>query len=82
MMLGRRQIEDRDLIEANVARAINSIYGPIIAPWEVAYLDDSTIEAALSPMTVQAPGISKIEAKKQAIRMNHPTFKNRANRIH
>jgi hypothetical protein len=74
------------LVDVLLARQINmALGGPFISPWEVGELDDTTIAVITSIVKDVAPmkeGLQKIEQIKAGIRNRHPSFGQRAMRVH
>jgi len=74
------------LADALIAQRINTASaGPVIAPWEVSQLDDVWIDVLtglVRDLPFMKKGYAEIEQIKDRIRINHPSFSKRMQRLH
>ena len=74
------------LVDVLIAQKINAVLGgPIVGPWDVPDLDDVSIDILLGlveSLPSMRKGMTTIEEIKNRIRRSHPSFGQRATRIH
>jgi len=72
-----------DLLTARIINAASG--GAVIGPWDVNQLDDVTVDVCrgfLQDYGTIESGYEKVEDIHRKWRNDHPTYKNRANRLH